>query len=62
MEVKIGGVFYGLDIQKAMEKSHIVVMDAVKKAFANEDYDYIETAKTAIECYEYAFLERLKNE
>jgi hypothetical protein len=59
--IKIGGVFYGLDVQKAMEKAHIIVMDAAKKVY-QDDFDHINTMKAAIDCYEIAFLERLKND
>lgn len=59
--IKIGGVYYGLDVQKAMEKAHIVVVDAAKKVY-QDDYEHINTITTAIECYEKAFLERLKND
>lgn len=59
--LKIGGIFYGADIQKAMEASRITIMDAAKKVY-KEDYDHINTIKTAIKCYEDVLLEMLKND
>lgn len=57
--VKIGGIFYGMDVQKAMEKAHIIVMDAAKKVY-KDDYIFINTIETALVCYETALIERLK--
>lgn len=59
--VKIGGVYYGMDIQKAMEKAHVIVMDAAKKVF-RDDNASIEMIRAGLDCYEVAFLERLKND
>lgn len=59
-DIKIGGVFYGMDIQKAMEKAHIIVVEAAKEVY-KDDYANINTIKAALECYEVALLERLKD-
>lgn len=59
--VKIGGIFYGLDIQKAMEKANKIVMDSAKRVY-KDDYVSIRTIEVALDCYEDVFLERLKND
>lgn len=56
--VKIGGIYYGMDIQKAMEKAHKLVMESAIRVF-KDDYE-IKVTMVALECYEQAFLEKLK--
>lgn len=59
--VKIGGIFYGMDIQKAMAKAHKIVMDSAKKVYGHDEV-IIRTAEVVLDCYETALLERLKND
>lgn len=57
--LKIGGTYYGMDIQKAMEKAHKIVTDSAKEVYQDEwDIKYITVA---IECYEESLIEELKN-
>ena len=58
--VKIGGVYYGMDIQTSMGIAHKLVMDSAIQVY-QDDYDHINTIRAALECYETALLERLKN-
>jgi len=61
--LKIGGIFYGGDIQKAMQESHTIVMDSAKEVFKNDCLgdEAIRTIQTGLECYENALIDRLKN-
>lgn len=56
--VKIGGIFYGTNIQKAMEKANKIVTDSAKKVY-QDDYD-VKNITVAIECYEKVLLDTLK--
>ncbi len=57
--VKIGGIYYGVDIQKAMEKAHRIIEESATRVY-QDNYDF-KVTMVAIECYEEVFLEKLKN-
>lgn len=57
--LKIGGVFYGGDIQMAMDDAHRVVEDAAAKVYKN-DLVMFNLAKMVIEEYEHSLLELLR--
>ena len=59
VNVKIGGCFYGMDIQKAMKNAHTMVVRAAKDVYG-EDCTGVDTVRGAIECYEVALMEGLK--
>ncbi len=62
--LEIGGIFYGGDIEKAMQESHTIVMDSAKKVYGYHDFggEVMRIIKTTIECYEECLIERLKND
>lgn len=58
-DIRIGGVFYGLDIDKAMRKANKTIMDSTRKVFSDDECS-IRTIETAIGLYEECLLKYLK--
>lgn len=56
--VKIGGVYYGGDVQKAMDEAHNILVESVKEVFRDDVTEAI--VKTAIDEYEHCFLKLLR--
>ena len=56
-DLKIGGVYYGMNVQKAMEEAHTIIVESVEEVFKDDVTEAI--VKTAIDEYEYCFLKLL---
>lgn len=56
--IKMGGIYYGGDVQKAMEEARKTIIESVEKVFKDDVTEAI--VKTAIDEYEFVFTKVLK--